>query len=80
LTEEFDPPLADEHESGSFESYFRDPSQAAEAPLAWGLGQRLDVWTRCAAWSPVARLPRACASGCSSNWRPSRTAACSAKT
>ena len=44
LTEEFDPaPLADEHDSGSFESYFRDPAQAAEAPLAWGLGQRLDV-------------------------------------
>ena len=35
MTEEFDPaPLGDEHESGSFESYFRDPSQATEAPLA----------------------------------------------
>lgn len=31
----------DEHEFGSFEGYFRDPSLAAESSLAWGLGQRM---------------------------------------
>jgi len=44
LTEESNQPLrADEQESGSFESYFRDPAMAQESSLAWGLGQRLDV-------------------------------------
>jgi hypothetical protein len=37
-----EPPI-DEHESGSFEGYFRDPAFAAESPLAWALGQRLDT-------------------------------------
>lgn len=36
------PPL-DDPESGSFEGYFRDPSFAAESPLAWALGQRLET-------------------------------------
>lgn len=35
------PPLPDEQEWGSFEGYFRDPAFAAEAPLAWSLGQRV---------------------------------------
>ncbi len=39
---DFQPPL-EEQETGSFESHFRDPSLAAEAPLAWLLGQRLDL-------------------------------------
>lgn len=30
-------------EGGSFESYFRDPIQATESPLAWALGQRVDL-------------------------------------
>ncbi|QHI96777.1 hypothetical protein GT347_01485 [Xylophilus rhododendri] len=34
------PQVIDEQESGSFEGYFRDPAFAAEAPLAWSLGQR----------------------------------------
>ena len=39
-----DPPQADDAEAGtSFEGYFRDPSLATESPLAWALGQRLDV-------------------------------------
>ncbi|MCP6756014.1 hypothetical protein NL533_30795, partial [Klebsiella pneumoniae] len=33
----------DDTESGTFEGYFRDPSFAAEAPLAWALGQRLET-------------------------------------
>jgi hypothetical protein len=32
-----------EDEGGSFESYFRDPSQAMESPLAWAIGQRTDL-------------------------------------
>nr|WP_244609982.1 hypothetical protein [Lampropedia puyangensis] len=32
-----------EDEGGSFEAYFRAPELAAEAPLAWALGQRLEV-------------------------------------
>lgn len=44
MTDDIDPSApADDHESGSFESYFRDPAMAAESPLAWGLGQRLEV-------------------------------------
>jgi hypothetical protein len=35
-------PFHEEHETGSFESHFRDPAFAAEAPLAWRLGQRLE--------------------------------------
>lgn len=33
----------DDTDSGTFEGYFRDPSFAAEAPLAWALGQRLET-------------------------------------
>ena len=33
----------DQNDSPSFESYFRDPGAAAEQPLAWALGQRLEV-------------------------------------
>ena len=36
-------PLHEEHDTGSFESHFRDPAFAVESPLAWLLGQRLDV-------------------------------------
>ncbi len=36
-------PLHEEHDTGSFESHFRDPAFAAEAPLAWLLGQRLEI-------------------------------------
>jgi hypothetical protein len=36
-------PQYEEQESSSFESYFREPSLAAEAPLAWALQQRLDL-------------------------------------
>jgi len=36
-------PLPDDPESGTFEGYFRDPSFAAESPLAWALGQRLEI-------------------------------------
>jgi hypothetical protein len=36
-------PQYEEQESSTFESYFREPSMAAEAPLAWSLNQRLDV-------------------------------------
>ncbi|MCA1326039.1 hypothetical protein [Herbaspirillum sp. alder98] len=44
MTEELNqPPRADEQDSGSFESYFRDPALAGESSLAWGVGQRLDV-------------------------------------
>lgn len=32
-----------EDEVGSFEAYFRDPSQATESALAWSLGQRIDA-------------------------------------
>ena len=37
------PPQIDELESGSFESHFRDPAFASESPLAWTLGQRLEL-------------------------------------
>lgn len=30
-------------EGGCFESFFRDPSQASESPLAWSIGQRVDL-------------------------------------
>lgn len=33
----------EEAESSTFESYFRDPSLAAESPLAWSLQQRVDL-------------------------------------
>lgn len=33
--------LPDNHDSTSFEGYFRDPGYAPEQPLAWALGQRL---------------------------------------
>jgi len=33
----------DDTESGTFEGYFRDSSFAAETPLAWALGQRLET-------------------------------------
>lgn len=33
----------DAAEAGSFEGYFRDPGLAAEQPLAWALGRRLDA-------------------------------------
>ncbi|HET8744693.1 MAG TPA: hypothetical protein VFM98_03740 [Ramlibacter sp.] len=36
-------PQSEEQESSSFESYFREPSLAAEASLAWALAQRLDL-------------------------------------
>jgi len=36
-------PQYEEQESSSFESYFREPSLAAQAPLAWALAQRLDL-------------------------------------
>jgi hypothetical protein len=32
-----------EQEGGSFETYFRDPTSALDAPLAWAIGQRLNV-------------------------------------
>uniref|UniRef100_UPI0035B4B072 hypothetical protein n=1 Tax=Hylemonella sp. TaxID=2066020 RepID=UPI0035B4B072 len=35
--------IEQEDEGGAFESYFRDPSQATESPLAWAIGQRLDL-------------------------------------
>lgn len=35
--------MIDDQELGSFEGYFRDPTFAAESPLAWTLGQRLEV-------------------------------------
>lgn len=38
-----DPQNEQEHEGGSFESYFRDPSSASDSPLAWAVGQRLNV-------------------------------------
>lgn len=38
-----DPQQYEDQESGSYEAYFRDPSLATEAPLAWALQQRLDV-------------------------------------
>ncbi len=38
----FTPPL-DEPDTGSFEGYFREPSLAAESPLAFALEQRLEV-------------------------------------
>jgi hypothetical protein len=34
---------ASEGDSDSFDNYFRDPAFAAESPLAWILGQRLEV-------------------------------------
>ncbi|MBN9425958.1 MAG: hypothetical protein J0H09_05575, partial [Burkholderiales bacterium] len=37
------PPPTDDPDTGSFESHFRDPAFAAESPLAWALGQRLEV-------------------------------------
>jgi hypothetical protein len=37
------PPPSEEQESSTFESYFRDPSMAAEAPLAWALNHRVDL-------------------------------------
>jgi hypothetical protein len=36
-------PQYEDQESSSFEAYFRDPSMAAEAPIAWALNQRLDL-------------------------------------
>jgi len=36
-------PLPDHNDSTSFEAYFRDPGYAPEQPLAWALGQRLEV-------------------------------------
>jgi hypothetical protein len=36
-------PLPDNHDSTSFEGYFRDPGYAPEQPLAWALGQRLPL-------------------------------------
>ena len=37
------PQYEDPESSSSFESYFREPSMAAESPLAWGLQQRLEL-------------------------------------
>ncbi|WP_051248940.1 hypothetical protein [Acidovorax sp. JHL-9] len=37
------PHPAEEPEASSFEGYFRDPGFAAESPLAWALGQRVDA-------------------------------------
>lgn len=34
--------MEQEDEGGSFESYFRDASQASESTLAWSIGQRVD--------------------------------------
>jgi hypothetical protein len=36
-------PLNDQNDSTSFEAYFRDPASAPGHPVAWALGQRLDV-------------------------------------
>lgn len=36
-------PLPDHNDSTRFEDYFRDPDYAPEQPLAWALGQRLEV-------------------------------------
>lgn len=36
-------PLQEEHDTGSFESHFRDPALAAETPLGWLLGRRLEI-------------------------------------
>ncbi|MDO9237046.1 MAG: hypothetical protein Q7U28_13565 [Aquabacterium sp.] len=36
-------PLSDNHDSTSFEAYFRDPGYAPEQPQAWALGQRLEL-------------------------------------
>ncbi len=36
-------PIDQEDEGGSFESYFRDASHAAESALAWSLSQRVDA-------------------------------------
>jgi hypothetical protein len=36
-------PLNDPNDSTSFEAYFRDPASAPGHPVAWALGQRLDV-------------------------------------
>ncbi|WP_238947488.1 hypothetical protein [Vandammella animalimorsus] len=38
-----DPLLDHDEDGGSFEAYFRAPALAAQAPLAWALGQRLDL-------------------------------------
>ena len=38
-----DPQQYEDQESSTFEGYFRDPSMAAESPLAWALNQRLDL-------------------------------------
>ncbi|NML46165.1 hypothetical protein HHL11_20625 [Ramlibacter sp. G-1-2-2] len=38
-----DPIPYEEQESSSYEAYFRDPSMAAESPLAWALHQRTDL-------------------------------------
>ncbi|MDO4723586.1 MAG: hypothetical protein Q4A97_02355 [Comamonadaceae bacterium] len=38
-----DPLLDHDEDGGSFEAYFRAPALAAEAPLAWALGQRLEL-------------------------------------
>lgn len=38
-----DSQLEQEDEGGSFESYFRDITQATDSPLAWALGQRVQL-------------------------------------
>jgi hypothetical protein len=38
-----DPTQNEDQESSTYESYFREPSMAAESPLAWALTQRLDL-------------------------------------
>lgn len=38
-----DPTQYEDQESSTFESYFREPSLAAESPLAWALAQRLPL-------------------------------------
>lgn len=38
-----DPQQFEDQESSTFEGYFRDPSLAADTPLAWALNQRLDL-------------------------------------
>ena len=38
-----DPTPYEDQESSTYESYFREPSLAAEAPLAWALAQRVDL-------------------------------------
>ena len=36
-------PMGSEGAGASFASYFRDPGQIGDAPLAWAIGQRLDL-------------------------------------